>query len=996
MNRRGLSRALAVTSILTAVAAVAPATASAATTSPPTRLAATAGGTGASLAQRADWAAEARQAATAGRLTLPSMLLTSGANGLGARRTPGFSAITGVVRGADGAALGGACVTASGAGGTVSVRTGADGRYVLAGLRPGAYTVSYLDCARPAEYFEQWSGPGRVLVRASQPTRLAPETLRLTSPAAATQTLGRRSALAAAKGDTISGIVRSRSGRPLAAICASAWRTTKFGAEGLGAATGPRGRFSLVIGSSGKWRVMFTANCGTKGNYAPQWWRRAATPRKAAYLHARPGHNFRGIDASLRPGASISGVVRSHRSGQPLAHICVDAYGQGQLGDIQEQAITRANGSYLIKNLGTGRYTVEFNAYCDQAGDYLNGRYHRAVAVTDGKTTTGINGDLDEGAAISGMVTSQASGAPVASLCVTAIKGDNEDFAFTGKHGGYSFSRLPAGHYEISFAGGCGNRGSYAPQYYDGQANAQGATLVAATAGQTTTSIDAVMRPGATVTGRVSGPTGTGLAGVCVLLASKNLVGGLGPSLAAQLDPYLGLSAIPVAYTGHTGHYRVTNMQPGQYAVEFITGCGGGRARFGSHVFAPNGHGGTDWVWAGGGTVTAGVSITLHPGGSISGVVRGPHGRRPSGVCAEATDPATQGPLNIPPHVAFTRHGAYRITGLAAGRYAVVFLPCGGQPVTTQWYRRQASRSAATLVPVRTGRTTTGINATLISGGALSGRVVSAQSGKGVPNFCVFVTDRAGSVLAAAATGPSGRYRITQVPAGRWNLEPVPCLTPSPLGSIVYRGVRARNGVTRKVATIRLPEAGGLAGTVTGGTPVTAQPGICVEAAPVAGNGQPGTGVTGPGGRYTLAGLAPGRYRVLFTPDCVLGTAEVVPVQSRVVTVQAGVITAGTDARLAADGGIAGNVSVSGHAAVGVCVTAFARGHAAPAALAITRAGGRYELDGLTPGRYQVEFTAGCGDSRYPAQWFQGARTRSSARTVTVTAGSMTAGITES
>ena len=74
--------------------------------------------------------------------------------------------------------------------------------------------------------------------------------------------------------------------------------------------------------------------------------------------------------------------------------------------------------------------------------------------------------------------------------------------------------------------------------------------------------------------------------------------------------------------------------------------------------------------------------------------------------------------------------------------------------------------------------------------------------------------------------------------------------------------------------------------------------------------------------------------------------------------------------------------------------SAWARSRrAAPTALAITAAGGRYELDGLAAGRYQVEFTAGCGDTRYAARWYQGATTRRGARPVTVTAGSVTTGI---
>jgi len=971
---------------------------------------------GAGLSRPANWAAAARQAAESGQLILPSLVVASAATAAGVRPTPALSAITGVIRGADGAALTGACVTASGRRGAVSVVAGAGGRYVLAGLRPGSYTVSYEDCARPARYFEQWSGgadlaadAATVLVRAGQPTRLAPVTLRLTSPAAAVAAgrgLARRAGPAASRGDTISGVVRSRSGRRLGDVCATASMTTANFSEGTGTTTGPHGGYALPIESSGKWQVEFTGGCGGRGNYAPQWWRYASTPRKSTYLHARRGRRFRGIDASLRPGASISGVVRARRSGQPLSHICVVATGLRPMGGVQAQATTRADGSYLIKNLGTGKYQVRFNASCDRTGNYLGAGYRRPVAVTDGKTTTKINGELTQGGSISGVVTSHATGARLAGVCVDMTRGSNDFGAATNKAGGYSFGHLRPGRYSVSFTGGCGSRGSYAPQSYDGQANAEGATPITIGPGQVRTGIDAAMLPGATVTGRVTGRAGAGVPGICVALISRNYAGGLGRSFVANLDLDLlqvDLAVPPVTITGHVGRYRLANLVPGQYAAEFITGCGRGTARYGSQVFAPQGRGGGDWVWAGGGTVTAGVGVALRPAGSITGVVTGQRGRRLSRTCVLAIDRAAQGPLSATPLPGLSRRGVYRIGGLAAGRYKVVFLPCGRPVYAEQWYRRRSSAAGATPVPVRAGHVTRGINAALIRGGTLVGRVVSARTGRPAGEMCVFVGTPVGGTLNPALelgstlglTGPNGRYQIPDVPPGRWDLTPAPCLAPSPLAGIVYHGVRVRNGVTHTVATIRLPQAGGLAGTALGGSPATAEPGICVEATPVGGDGQPGTSVTGLGGRYTLTGLAPGRYRVLFTPDCVLGTAAVTPTvtSARVV---AGRVTAGVGARLAADGGVAGTVSAGGRAAVGVCVGAFAPGGAAPTALAVTGAGGRYELDGLAAGRYQVEFTSGCGDSAYRAQWFDGATTRRGARPVTVAAGSLTSGINES
>jgi len=77
-------------------------------------------------------------------------------------------------------------------------------------------------------------------------------------------------------------------------------------------------------------------------------------------------------------------------------------------------------------------------------------------------------------------------------------------------------------------------------------------------------------------------------------------------------------------------------------------------------------------------------------------------------------------------------------------------------------------------------------------------------------------------------------------------------------------------------------------------------------------------------------------------------------------------------ATLAADGGISGTVTTAGHAVSGACVGAYPGTSASPAGLAITGAGGAYQIAGLIPGRYHVEFSSGCGATGYRIQWYHG------------------------
>jgi carboxypeptidase family protein len=987
-TRRGLARALASVSVLSTAVALA------AGTLPSAASAAARGQSG-----PAARIALARVAASAVAPTHPGT-------------APGAAtgAISGIVRGLGGAALPGACVTATGPAGSVTSLARSGGRYVLAGLLPGSYTVSYRDCAQPSTYFRQWygnsylaAGAAHVTVSAGRPATLAPVTLRATDPraeVAATQRAS-RSRLArmspAASGGVISGVAENRAGKRLPNICVQASSESNFSSTAWFTQTGPRGGYSLPVGTSGKWTVQFTGGCGNPGNYAPQWWRHTAAESKATKLTERPGRSFRGISAVLRPGAIVTGTVRSSTTGSGVGGVCVDATGLRGMRDVHVQARTHANGTYTMRNLGTGRFHLNFYGECDDKADYLDAS-RKAVAVTDGKTTSGINATLRPGAEIHGVVTGAADGKPVSGVCVDAENGGED---FTQADGRYSLTHLRAGSYTIGFLPGCGgaSSGSYAPQYYANAANPLAATPVALSGGQTRTGIDVSLQPGGTVTGQVTSRSGAPLAGVCAWLTSRSEASGLGA------NPFL-LSTVPIfageggmVMTGPKGHFTARNLLPGQYSVLFAGGCEGRSMKYAPQLFAPQGGG--QWISVGGGTVTTGVNAALQVGGSITGTVTARGGKTLSGICVQAIPTGVPAEQSFSPEPASRRNGSYQLSGLAPGRYAVEFAPCGNQPYAPQWYKGKSSQAAAAPVMVQAGQTTRRVSVTMVSGGTLVGHVRSGITGGPVRNACVLVTDASGFAVAGALTSTSGQYRIRHMPAGRWTLKPAMCLAASPsLAGIVRSGYRVRNARTT-TANLTLPRGGSLSGTVQSGSPATAEAGICVEATPLTGHGQPNTAVTGADGSYTLPGMAPGSYRVLFTPLCVLGTAAVAPqwyngASSRAaatpVKVTGGQTATGIGGTLAADGAISGTVTVSGTATAGVCVGAYAGTSAAPAAIAITGSGGSYQIAGLPAGSYSVEFTKGCGAASYAAQWYGGA-TRDAATPVTVTAGATATGI---
>jgi hypothetical protein len=392
----------------------------------------------------------------------------------------------------------------------------------------------------------------------------------------------------------------------------------------------------------------------------------------------------------------------------------------------------------------------------------------------------------------------------------------------------------------------------------------------------------------------------------------------------------------------------------------------------------------------------------LRPGGILTGRVTDRTGRPIENVCViltgrqRLTDYSPMGYGQIP---VTNRNGAYRITGLPAGRYWVWFDPawlCGakaGRPPA--WHRGS--------VTVLAGRVTRKVDGRLgaLGDGSISGRVTTAGTARGVRGTCITASflsathgappPPAGSPPGPqAVTGHGGRFTFTHLPSGRYLLIVRQCAGGGPFAPAERRvqlGTRHR----RAGVVIALQRGATITGTVraVGG----AAAGICAEPIPVR-SPDGGVAVTGLDGSYAITGLVAGKYRVLFTPDCAAGAAPAAPAwyggsAPSVITVRPGGTWAGVDGALTADGGISGKVTGPGSRPLaGVCVTAVPASAAVSlggAVTSITTAGGGYGIGELVPGKYRVEFRSGCGASGWKTQWWRGI--------VTVTPGTVTSGI---
>ena len=185
-----------------------------------------------------------------------------------------------------------------------------------------------------------------------------------------------------------------------------------------------------------------------------------------------------------------------------MANVCVSANSTG--ANVSTQ--TNGSGTYMIAGLPTGSYRITFSD-CLGVNGFIT-QYYNATstgtttssaatpyAVTQGTNYTGVNATMVVGATISGTVTN-ASGSPVANVCVYANSTAGDVGAQTNGAGTYTITGLPTGSYIISFYD-CYGLNRFSTQYYNatstGTTVSSSATSYAVTAGTNYTGVNATL-----------------------------------------------------------------------------------------------------------------------------------------------------------------------------------------------------------------------------------------------------------------------------------------------------------------------------------------------------------------------------------------------------------------------------------------------------------------------------------------------------------------------
>ncbi len=653
-----------------------------------------------------------------------------------ASRGTGTGTLTGVVAGITGAPSGGACITATGPDGGRTVISNPDGRYVLRNLQPGGYRLRVGWCAGSGStsgrtpLASAWPGlPPVVTVLPGQLKVLAPARIWQATVLSSASRHARAQPASAATGATRTGSISGRvsgRGRPLRNICALAFKVfTGATPAPARATTSSSGTYAIRDLKPGRYLVLFRTgerSCPGEANWLAQWYPFVTSPfatSKAAIVRVRAGKDTSHVDARLKLGGEIAGIVRAS-DGRPVKGICVSFYSFFVLSDpydVEVASTSSRSGHYALRGLFPGKYQVQFMIGCGSTRNYAAQWWQAkpsparasSIRIAGRRVVTGVDATLVPGGAITGTVRAKTAPAePLRGVCVSASdnQGDYAD-GVTARNGTYRLDGLDTGSYQVAFDPSC--VGLVNAAYLPGQRTA------AVRAGRTRAGVDAYLRPAARISGVVRDSAGKPV-DACVTIDDQN-------------SDY--------AFTNPDGSYSIGGVVPGRYAVYFEH-CGNQGSLAPQWYDNEPDSDSANLLTFTGGTIDRNIDVTLHPGGTLAGELTGASGQPvPSGDCIGLA--AAQNAAGIAPFTAggaTGRGGRYRISDLSPGEYQVSF-DCETGRYANQWFNSQPDSTTAEFVAI--SPVTTRLDQKLSRAGEIAGTV----------------TTRAGPLRASASMWPA-------------------------------------------------------------------------------------------------------------------------------------------------------------------------------------------------------------------------------------------------
>lgn len=438
-----------------------------------------------------------------------------------------------------------------------------------------------------------------------------------------------------------------------------------------------------------------------------------------------------GADQAPCAAEWIEGTVTdSHGAGLAAVPVSIWTKAQGQVGS----DVTDGSGAFLIC-ADPGEYAVVFNA--NGGNDYLSEVYNNkkfgcgdTVTVQSGLSTA-VTAVLSMGAILTGTVTDGTT--PLSGVRVSAFGGKGGAGATTDALGVYRIGGLRSGDYYVRF-----DNGAEGYEYYNDRGFVDEAERVTVTEGAVTT-IDAALSPFGSISGTVDDGT-LPLQGAFVEVTNDRM----GPRSDV---------------TDAAGNFTVAGLRDGSYSV--LVDPPGDRMQWYSGKVSRET---ADTVEITGGNDVTGIDVTVHPGGSISGVVSG-GGAGLGGVSISLVDDR-----GIPLMSGVTAgDGSYTFNGLFDGSYRVYAAGWGGGR-ENEWYGGAADPADAAKIVVAGASDASGadIDLAAVTTGTMSG-TMSYEGGS-----CGLEFDA--NIIVFPASSPSEFIDIEQFasPTAAWQSPPLP------------------------------------------------------------------------------------------------------------------------------------------------------------------------------------------------------------------------------
>ena len=286
----------------------------------------------------------------------------------------------------------------------------------------------------------------------------------------------------------------------------------------------------------------------------------------------------RKVEISLASTGSIVGVITGEDTGQPIAGY-VNVYDTLTNTNPIDTVYSAPDGRFTITNLNAGHYYLYFQGrtytqYPDpifnplgsttiyEHDRYLGEFYENksslveavSVTVSDATTTT-INASLIAGGTLTGVVSAEDTGNPLAHYSVyvyTSITATNAyRSASTGVDGQYRIAGLAAGNYYLRIFNFNNSRDLYLPEYYPKQKTLATATPINVNLNQVTQIDIALARSGI-------------LKGVVTAESSGN------PTENTRITvKNVDTGAVTLGSTNSTGDYSIVGLETGDYLIHF-------------------------------------------------------------------------------------------------------------------------------------------------------------------------------------------------------------------------------------------------------------------------------------------------------------------------------------------------------------------------------------------------------------------------------------------